>query len=862
MHSPFFNSPGIGGGGDSSSLAIDDNHFFDDNTARDAYFVTNADELETGVFISVGAGYQQYNGTSWVDKTAVVTGPTGTAGTAGTDGTDGDNAYVYVAYASADDGTDFTTTFDADLDYIAVKSTSTAIASPAAGDFSGLWKNYKGATGEKGETGETGSQGIQGPAGAAGAAGTDGDDGADAFVYIAYASANDGTDFTTTFNAALDYIAVLSTTTEISSPAVGDFAGLWKMYKGATGPAGDPGSGIVWKGAWNGTDTFDANDAVEHEGSSYVANAENTNKEPGVDASWDLWVEKGETGDQGLQGEQGEPGEAGADAYVYIAYASDGFGTGFTTAFDGDLDYIAIKNSLTEIAVPQASDFAGLWKMYKGAAGAAGAAGTDGDDGDDAYVYVAYASDASGTDFTMTFNAALEYIAIKSTTTEIVSPAVGDFTGLWTKYLGSDGADGTDANISDTAYDATSWDGVTDTAPTKNAVRDRLEQLPVYHGVQTIGTVSFSNANKTVDIADVTVYWYKGVRVATSTLSCDLDLTADRDHADATLTTNTLYYIYFKDATGKLYWSPTVWDLKEKVPVATVFWNGTAGAIHKEWHNHTRDLDWHINAHLTIGARYYSGLALTKPTNVFDAALDITTGYIYDEDLLFTITNPTTARAWYKASAGVYTFADISRPFTGAADDAPTFLDTDTYTLETFAANRYICYWVYGTGDIDRPIYIIPSHVAAAYTTATLARAETMPDLSSMGLNPEMKLLYRFIYLGNGQLQETTDYRFSSSLPIGAIPAPAAASVTFAPAGTIAATNVQSAIEELDTEIVRLPDSPSQGDVIYYNGSAWAKLAAGTNGYFLKTQGAGANPAWAEVAGGSTDIGLIIALGG
>ena len=42
--------------------------------------------------------------------------------------------------------------------------------------------------------------------------------------------------------------------------------------------------------------------------------------------------------------------------------------------------------------------------------------------------------------------------------------------------------------------------------------------------------------------------------------------------------------------------------------------------------------------------------------------------------------------------------------------------------------------------------------------------------------------------------------------------------------------------------------SGTQGDVLYYDGSAWVVLNAGTSGYFLKTQGAGANPAWASAA--------------
>lgn len=42
----------------------------------------------------------------------------------------------------------------------------------------------------------------------------------------------------------------------------------------------------------------------------------------------------------------------------------------------------------------------------------------------------------------------------------------------------------------------------------------------------------------------------------------------------------------------------------------------------------------------------------------------------------------------------------------------------------------------------------------------------------------------------------------------------------------------------------------TQGDVLYHNGTSWAKLGAGTSGHYLKTNGAGANPAWAAVAAG------------
>jgi hypothetical protein len=38
--------------------------------------------------------------------------------------------------------------------------------------------------------------------------------------------------------------------------------------------------------------------------------------------------------------------------------------------------------------------------------------------------------------------------------------------------------------------------------------------------------------------------------------------------------------------------------------------------------------------------------------------------------------------------------------------------------------------------------------------------------------------------------------------------------------------------------------SDAQGDVMYYNGTDWARLAAGSSGQLLKTNGSGANPEW------------------
>jgi hypothetical protein len=72
--------------------------------------------------------------------------------------------------------------------------------------------------------------------------------------------------------------------------------------------------------------------------------------------------------------------------------------------------------------------------------------------------------------------------------------------------------------------------------------------------------------------------------------------------------------------------------------------------------------------------------------------------------------------------------------------------------------------------------------------------------LATLNLSPEMKLLWRFIYKGDGNFQEKADYRTVTSLPGGGVTSIGASAVTFVPVGTIAAADVQNAIEELDTE--------------------------------------------------------------
>ena len=53
-------------------------------------------------------------------------------------------------------------------------------------------------------------------------------------------------------------------------------------------------------------------------------------------------------------------------------------------------------------------------------------------------------------------------------------------------------------------------------------------------------------------------------------------------------------------------------------------------------------------------------------------------------------------------------------------------------------------------------------------------------------------------------------------------------------------------------EVIYTEDTLEQGDILYYNGSAWKKLAPGTAGQLLATGGDSANPYWTD-ASGTTD---------
>jgi len=60
----------------------------------------------------------------------------------------------------------------------------------------------------------------------------------------------------------------------------------------------------------------------------------------------------------------------------------------------------------------------------------------------------------------------------------------------------------------------------------------------------------------------------------------------------------------------------------------------------------------------------------------------------------------------------------------------------------------------------------------------------------------------------------------------------------------------------LDTLSDVVITSEAQGDLLYFNGTNWVNLGHGTDGQFLKTKGADANPEWATMSAAPADQGV------
>jgi len=107
-------------------------------------------------------------------------------------------------------------------------------------------------------------------------------------------------------------------------------------------------------------------------------------------------------------------------------------------------------------------------------------------------------------------------------------------------------------------------------------------------------------------------------------------------------------------------------------------------------------------------------------------------------------------------------------------------------------------------------------------------------DNASTGLSASWSQVYDG--KGNSTTVEvsTAGTRITNLTILGTYSLPSAVPIASGGTGQVTATLGYDALSPLTT----------QGDTLYYNGTHNVRLAAGTSGYVLQTNGAGANPAW------------------
>ena len=167
-----------------------------------------------------------------------------------------------------------------------------------------------------------------------------------------------------------------------------------EYYDGLTGEKGDSGESayqVAVNNGFIGTESEWLSSLVGATGATGATGAAGSKGDKGETGS------KGDTGATGATGAKGDKGDTGSQGIQGIQGETGAKGdTGAT-----------------------------------GAKGDTGSQGIQGEDGVSAYLKIGYASDSSGSNFSLTPNSSLRYIAFLHTTTEISSPQASDFSGLW-----------------------------------------------------------------------------------------------------------------------------------------------------------------------------------------------------------------------------------------------------------------------------------------------------------------------------------------------------------------------------------------------------------------------------------------------
>jgi len=279
-----------------------------------------------------------------------------------------------------------------------------------------------------------------------GAQGPPGKDGVSSYNAIAFASDNIGTNFSTTPDISRPYVAFLTMQSPIPLIA-SSFTGKWIKFIGDAGADGIDGEDgitfypyIRFASDDQGTN-FSPTPSSSRRFIAFLYTTTNYNGNPSSTLFDGLWVEY--IGKDGINGQDGEDGNT---ILITSGIPAQEIGK------DGD---VALDTTNWYIYAPK---LAGQWPAGHSLTGPQGIPGTDGINGSpgtngingvSSYIYIAYATDPSGSNYNLVlssdpsatvtaFDSSKEWIGIIVSQTPIGNTInSSNFAGNWTRYQGS-----------------------------------------------------------------------------------------------------------------------------------------------------------------------------------------------------------------------------------------------------------------------------------------------------------------------------------------------------------------------------------------------------------------------------------------
>ena len=354
-----------------------------------------------------------------------------------------------------------------------------------------------------------------------------------------------------------------------------------------------------------------------------------------------------------------------------------------------------------------------------------------------------------------------------SVVTQLDNQQIASFTGSGLKLADTSTSSRISEFSTDTKLGGDNGATPSDTVvPTEAAVREYVQvihtgmreptgvqsRFDTQIGIDTTGTPKFY-IEPTDDFMEI---WFHGQKYAYS----------DRQSIEISDVEGLHYYYFTESSGGELQEAFSITEdvIIRHAFVAVLYWDSDAKEViylGDERHGTVMDGRTHLNIHLYRGTLYVSGHALgdisadsTSATNA-DAQLSVTSGRIYDEDILFD--HPATATpgeipVWYKDTASAHwrklAATDYPVTTTGSGRAAWNEFTGGAWQLTEASNNSFVLVHIFVTNDFDMPyISVCGQNEYANITDARLGATTELTSLVSEGLPfPEFVALGTVIY--------------------------------------------------------------------------------------------------------------------